>query len=147
MDPVQQWLLNACGVVESPGELVDLTALGPRVADELLGVFETGPNSDLIAEVEETANEWYARRRTLLERGTGLGLSEAQLELARKVNQEQYVAQARADFVHRYRAEALRGLAAVGGPRAQSLLTSIAADTNSPFQATARASVRRLRAP
>lgn len=141
---VRQWLLTNCGVGVDAAPALELRQLGERVVAELINAFDDGPEPSMLRSIEQAANERFERRGALLARATGLGLDAADLHRARRMTRAEYVVQARADFVHQYRAEALRALGVVGGAQARILLQRIAAEPDSPFSATARYALREL---
>ena len=138
---VRRWLLNTCGVGEADAPVQELRRHGTVAVPFLLRAFEQGPDADALAQLIPVANQRFDRRQELLARGTGLGLTTAQVALARQVTRADYRAQVRTDFVHQYRSEAVRALGVVGGADAIELLERVASDTDSPFRAAARAAL------
>ena len=144
---VRRWLLNTCGVGEADAPVQELRRHGSVAVPFLLRAFEQGPDAQALAQLIQVADQRFDRRQELLARGTGLGLTTAQLALARQVTRADYRAQVRADFVHQYRSEAVRALAVVGGADAIELLERVASDADSPFRAAAQAALTTLRSP
>ena len=130
---VNRWLLNTCGVGDSEVQAQQLRGLGTRARAALIRAFTDGPAVSSVREVEVQAEERFTKRQALLERGTGLGLSPEHLAAARRVTRTEFVTRATSDFVHQYRAEALRGLAVIGGEEARAFLRAIADDEASEF--------------
>ena len=144
---VRRWLLNTCGVGEGDAPVQELRRHGTAAVPFLLRAFEQGPDVEALDQLTRVADQRFDRRQELLARGTGLGLTTAQLALARQVTRPEYSAQVRADFVHQYRSEAVRALAVVGGADAIELLQRVASDADSPFRAAAQAALTTLRSP
>jgi len=137
-----QWLRGECGVGEAPE--AKLLQVGSALVDPFLEALEKGPARDDIAEVEASAARRFEARQETLKRGEGLGLSAADLEAARRVTRDEYVARARRDFDSRYRSQAISGIAIVGGAKAKAALERLARDESSPLRPLAAEALARM---
>jgi hypothetical protein len=142
---VDAWLSGTCGVGGDSIHTATLRAAGERLVPDFVRAFADGPDLALEREIATWAAERFAARRALLARGAGVGLRADDLRRAQGVTETVYVDRALQDLRHRYRAEALRALAVIGGERARSLLQWVATDPESPFAPVARAGLDRLR--
>ena len=141
---VERWLLNSCGVGDDLRPALELRAMGSTAGAQLIAAFREGPRRTSIEAVERQARERFARRRALLDRGIGLGLTPDQIALARAVSEQEFVEGTSSVFVRQYRGEALRGLAVVAGPDAREFLREVAADQDSGYRVVAELALRRF---
>jgi hypothetical protein len=137
-----QWLRGTCGVGEAAE--AKLVQTGAALVDHFLEGLEKGPAPQEVAEVERAAERQFAKRQEALRRGEGLGLSASDLEAARRVTRDEYVARARRDFDSRYRSQAISGLAIVDGPKAKATLQGLAKDVRSPLRPLAVEALARM---
>ncbi len=138
------WLLKSC----SQGEQDQLTDVLRKYKTQFetffLNALQSGPPSALVSQVEAAASKAFDLRRQALKTGNGLGLSPAQLDAARKVTREQYVAGERDNFIISYKSRAVGGLGIVAGERGRAALRALAADGASPLQGSAQQALLQL---
>lgn len=142
---VRTWLVKNCEVGEARVLEQDLKKWGTRVEPAFLEAVKDGPDAKLLSEFEEAAAKRFDQRQELLKAGVGLGLSSEDLEAARRVTRDDFIAKEREDFVLRYKSQALAGLGIVGGAKAQGVLQGIARDSKSPLRGSAEQALKRLR--
>ncbi len=111
-----------------------------------LAALTQGPDQRLVSEVDQTAGRRFDQRQELLKRRTS-GLSESDLELARKLTRNQFIAQEKEAFVTRYKSQAIAGLGVVGGDKTKAVLAGIAGDQKSPLRGSAQEALKRLQGP
>ena len=121
-----------------------LRTLGESLEPGFLEALAQGPSESLLREAELSAADRFQRRQTLLQGDVELGLSEDALESARRVERDQFVNRQVAEFVARYRSQAVAGLGVVDGPRARRALEELAADDRSELQSVARQALEQL---
>jgi hypothetical protein len=139
------WLLDSCDVEEIDKVEQQLRAVGAQLEPVFVQAFQNGPDSALVSEVEQAAAKRFDQRQELLKSGITAGLSKEDLDAARNVSREQFVAQAKDDFVNRYKSQALLGLGVVDGPKALEILEQVARDEKSPLKSTAEQALNKLR--
>ena len=139
------WLLDSCDVEEIGKVEQQLRAVGPQLEPVFVQAFQNGPDSALVSEVEQAAAKRFDQRQELLKSGITAGLSKEDLDAARNVSREQFVAQAKDDFINRYKSQALLGLGVVDGPKALEILQQVARDEKSPLKSTAEQALNKLR--
>ena len=142
--PAQAWLLDSCDVEEAATVESTLRADSAKFEPIFIQAFENGPDGALVAEVEQAAAKRFDRRQEVLNSGVAPGLSKEDLDLARGVTREQFVSQAKDDFVLRYKSQALLGLGIVDGPKALEILQRTARDAKSPLKSTAEQALLKL---
>src|SRR5712692_4385646 len=81
------WLLKNCDTAEQKRLEVELSRLRTELEPFFLEALRQGPESKRIAEVEQSAGRQFEQRQEALRRGNP-GLSEADLEAARKLTRE-----------------------------------------------------------
>lgn len=140
----RSWLLNSCDVGEVGALENQLRAAAPQLEPLFIQAFQTGPDAALVAEVEQAAAKRFERRQEALNSGVATGLSKEDIEAARAVGRDQFVAQAKNDFVLRYKSQALLGLGVVDGAKALEILQQTARDPKSPLKATAEQALLKL---
>ena len=131
------WLLDNCGLQSSLRN--DLrSAASPALEAFFLDAARNGPDSSQVAEIEKAAAQRYELRQQALKRPEGLGLSAQDIEEARKVTREDFVAQEKKDFDLRFRSQAVAGLGLTGGAKAKTELQQISKDEKSPLRTSAQ---------
>lgn len=141
----KEWLLDSCDVEEIGAVEQQLRANGPQLEAVFIQAFQNGPDNALVSEVEQAAAKRFDRRQELINSGVNTGLSKEDLETARSVTREQFVARAKDDFINRYKSRALLGLGIVDGPKALEILQQAARDEKSPLKSTAEQALIKLR--
>jgi hypothetical protein len=138
-----RWLLDNCGLQSSLRN--DLrSAASPALESFFLDAARNGPNSSQIAEIEKAAAQHYELRQQALKRPEGLGLSAQDIEEARKVTREDFIAQEKQVFDLRYRSQAVAGLGITGGAKAKAELQQISRDEKSPLRSSAQQALSEL---
>ena len=139
------WMARTCLVGED-NHLEDRLLLDRAEVERFfLDVLKNGPDPKIVSDVEAAANHRFLERQRLLATGSYLGLSDADIQAARSLTRDEYLAQQRDDFVIRYKAQAVTGLGLLGGPAARAALEAIAADARSPLNGNAAAALRQLK--
>jgi hypothetical protein len=141
------WLLKACDLHEQDQLSPVLRKFKSEFEEFFLNALENGPPPQLLADVETTASKTFDLRQQALKTGKGLGLSEADLQAARAITREQYLARARNDFVTSYKSRAVGGLGVVAGERGKAVLRAIASGQASPLQGSAQQALLQLQTP
>lgn len=141
---VQTWLVKNCDLGEVRMLEQDLRQWGIRLEPAFLEAVQDGPDAKLLSEFDEAAGKRFDQRQELLKTDVGLGLSRDDLEAARKVSREEFIAQEREDFILRYKSQALAGLGIVGGAKVREVLQGLARDEKSPLKASAAQALERL---
>ncbi len=141
----QIWLLKNCDTAEQKRLEVELSRFRTELEPFFLEALRQGPESKLVSEVEQSAGRQFEQRQEVLKRRNP-GLSEADLEIARKLTREQFTAQEKEAFVTRYKSQATAGLGVVGGEKAKAALAGIAQDEKSPLRGSAQEALKRLQA-
>lgn len=141
---VERWLLGNCSVEEADSLEKQLRAFDTQLEPAFLEAFEKGPNTSLISEVEQAAAKRFDQRQALLKSGSVAGLSKEDIDAARSVSREQFIAQAKQDFVTRYKSQALLGLGIVGSDKAQEVLQQVARDEKSPLRGSAQEGLKKM---
>jgi hypothetical protein len=138
-----RWLFNDCGLQDSLRD--DLrSAANPALEAFFLDAAQKGPDSSQIAEIEKAATQRYELRQQALKRPEGLGLSAQEIEEARKITREDFIAQEKKDFDLRFRSQALAGLGITGGSKAKTELQQISKDEKSPLRSSAQQALAQL---
>lgn len=138
-----RWLLTDCGLGSSLRD--DLRkVVSPALESFFLEALHNGPHSGQMSEIEQAAARRYEQRQQALKRPQSLGLSPQDLEEARKVTREDFIAQERKDFDLRYRSQAVSGLAITGGTKAKAELQKISKDEKSPLRTSAQQALAEL---
>jgi hypothetical protein len=140
------WLLRSCDL-QLDRAVASLQRETTEVTRLLLEAYRSGPPPALIEQVSQAASVRFSRRAVILGRPDGAGLSPQNLERAKKVDREEFVAHAVTRFVIGYRTQALRGLAILEPRLAEDLLSSEASDERSKLRDAARSLLRRSRPP
>ena len=141
----RSWLLNSCDVGEVGALENQLRAAAPQLEPLFIQAFQNGPDGALVAEVEQAAAKRFERRQEILgNSGVTVGLSKEDIEAARAVGRDQFLSQAKNDFVLRYKSQALLGLGVVDGAKALEILQQTARDPKSPLKATAEQALLKL---
>lgn len=141
---VTTWLMSNCGLGTEPALEDRLRELGEVLEPAFLQALTLGPNERLLAEAEQSAAERFQQRQALLQEDVDVGLSEEALDSARRVDRDDFVERQTADFIARYRSQAVAGLGIVDGPRARRVLEELAADDTSQLQDAARQALEQL---
>jgi hypothetical protein len=138
------WLLKDCAA----GEQDQLSAILRKYREQLepffMNALNAGPEPQLLAALEETVSNRFERRQEALKNGRGLGISDSDLQAARKVTREEYLAGQKEDFVVSYKSHAVAGLGVVGAAKARAALSELSADGTSPLQGSAQQALRQL---
>lgn len=140
----RSWLLDSCDADEVSAVENQLRAAGPQLEAIFIQAFRNGPDAAFVSDVEQAAIKRYDSRQEYLNSGNNAGLSKEDLDAARSVSREQFVSQAKNDFVLRYKSQALLGLGIVDGEKAQEVLRAAARDENSPLKSTAEQALQKL---
>lgn len=141
---VTTWLIGSCDVEEEGKLEKELRASATRFEPVFLRAFEQGPDISLVKEVEQAAAKRFERRQEVLKSESPAGLSKEDLAVARSVGRDQFIAQAKDDFVVRYKSRALLGLGVVDGPKALEVLQRTASDEKSPLKGSAEQALIKL---
>lgn len=141
----QNWLLGNCDTGDGQAVARELTKWAPLLEPIFLHALEQGPDSKLLSEVERAAGERYKTRFQLIESGETFGLSEENLKRAGSISQQQFIENAKHDFVVRYKSQALIALGIIGTDRAKVELERLANDKESPLQSSAVQALNVLR--
>lgn len=137
-----QWLRGECGVGESAE--AKLLQAGGALVPYFVEALENGPPTSDLEAIDAGSARRFATREQALKRGDGLGLNAEELEAARKVTREEYVARDRKNLDSRYRSQAISGLAIVGGPEAKAALQRAAKDRKSSLGELAAQTLARM---
>lgn len=138
------WLAKDCDEAEKRALDSILAKYKTQLEPVFLQALDQGPDARDIAAQQAAAAKQFQRRQEALRTSKGLGLSEADLRVARAGSSEQYVAQQRDDFILRYKSRAVAGLGIVDGERGKAALRALAKDSHSPLQSSAQAALLRL---
>jgi len=138
-----RWLFTDCGLGSSlRGDL--RKAASPALESFFLDALHSGPDSGQISQLEQAAGRRYEQRQQALKRPQSLGLSPQDLEQARKLTREDFIAQEKKDFDLRYRSHAISGLALTGGTKAKAELQKVSKDEKSPLRTSAQQALAEL---
>lgn len=138
-----RWLLSDCGF----GSLLEdelRRAASPALEAFFLEALDKGPDSAQMSELEKASARRFEERAQALKRPDALGLSREEIERARKVTREEFIAQEKKDFVLRYQSQAAAGLGLIGGPKARAVLEGIARDEKSPLRSSAQQALEKM---
>ena len=138
------WLLDTCDVGQEGKLEKELRASRTQLEPIFLQAFEQGPDSALVKEVEQAASKRFDQREEMFKSGGTAGLSKEDLEAARSVGRDQFISQAKDDFVTSYKSRALSGLGVVDGPKALEVLQKTARDEKSPLKGSAEQALIKL---
>ncbi len=141
---VNAWLLDTCDVAEEGKLEKELRASRTQLEPVFLQAFEQGPDSVLVKEVEQAASKRFDQREEMFKSGSTAGLSKEDLETARSLGRDQFISQAKDDFVTSYKSRALLGLGVVDGPKALEVLQKTARDEKSPLKGSAEQALIKL---
>jgi hypothetical protein len=141
------WLLKACDVAEQDRLSAILRNFKTQFEAFFMDALDKGPDAQQLNEAEAAASKVFELRQEKLRTGKGLGLNQAQIQAARMVSREQYLARAKDDFVISYKARAVGGLGVVAGDKGVAVLRALAADSNSPLQISAEQALLQLTQP
>jgi HEAT repeat protein len=139
-----RWLFTDCGLGSSLRDDLRKVA-SPALESFFLEALHNGPDSGQMTEIEQAAARRYDQRQQALKRPQSLGLTPQDLEEARKVTREDFVAQEKKDFDLRYRSQAVSGLGITGGTKAKAELQKISKDEKSPLRTSAQQALAELR--
>jgi len=132
-----RWLVNGCDLQSSLRNDIR-SAASPALETFFVNAAHNGPDSSQMAEIEKAAAQHYELRQQGLKRPEGLGLSAQDIEDARKVTREDFIAQEKKDFDLRFRSQAVAGLGITGGAKAKTELQQISKDEKSPLRSSAQ---------
>lgn len=139
---VKYWLLQDCSLGEKPGLESQLRAKASVIKAALLDAATAGPDADTLKDVEKAANQRYEQRGAALARQeTATTADQAVLAAAQKQTQADFVATEKANFVVRYKAQAVTGLAAIG---ARAELEAIAKNKQSEMSENAKLALQAM---
>jgi hypothetical protein len=139
-----RWLMKDCQTGEQ-SRLSDVLAKYKTQLEPLfLTVLNSGPDSQTLADADSAASKRFEARQALLKSGNGTGLNPADLQAARQITRNQYLATERDDFVVGYKSKAAAALGVVAGEKGKAALRAILQDGNSPLYGTAQEALRRL---
>jgi hypothetical protein len=139
-----KWLVKACDVGEKDQLSDVLRKFKPQFEVFFLDALNNGPPPQLLSENEAAASKRFDQRLEALKTGKGLGLSQAELQAARAMTLEQYLAHEKEDFVTSYKSRAVGGLGVVDGEKGKAALNALAADQKSPLQGSAQQALLQL---
>ena len=89
------WLMKACDVGETDQLSPVLKKFPTQFEQFFLNALNNGPAPQLLTQIEAAASKIFDLRREALKTGKGLGLSETDLQAARRITREQYIAHER----------------------------------------------------
>ena len=139
-----RWLTKDC----QAGEQYRLSDILAKYKTQLepffLTLLNSGPDAQTLASADSAASKRFETRQASLKTGNGTGLSPADLQAARQVTRDQYLAAERDDFVVGYKSKAAAALGVVAGDQGKAALRAILQDGNSPLYGTAQEALRRL---
>lgn len=139
-----RWLLLNDDVGEEGVLEGELRNMGTQLEPVFLEALDKGPDSALLSELEQAAARRFEQNQELLKTGEGLGLSPEDLEAARSVTREQFIAQEKEDFILRYKSQAIAGLGITGTDKVGEVLQEIARDETSPLKSSAELALQKL---
>ena len=142
---VETWLLKSCDAGEEEQIKNEIVNQGISLEPTFLEAYNSGPDQELINEVEASAAKSYDRREAMLEQGDTFGLPEKDLEALKSISREDYIAMEKEAFVMRYKSQALSGLGLVGEQQSYELLKGISEDPDSPMQTTAQQALKTIK--
>jgi geranylgeranyl pyrophosphate synthase len=93
-----------------------------------------GPDKATPDSYLRAVDEQWQRREAFLKQNPELGLGKEDLERAHRLTKEEYVTQAREQFIRKYREKAAIGLAAIGSDDGRRALRETAARQGDPLQ-------------
>ena len=138
-----RWLLDDCGLQSSLRD--DLrAAASPALETFFLDALQKGPEPAQLSDVEQAAARRYEQRQQSLKGPSSHGLSQQDIEAARKVSRDDFIAQEKKDFDVRFRSQAVAGLALTGGAKAKVELQQLARDEKSPLRTSAQQALAEL---
>jgi hypothetical protein len=139
-----RWLMKDC----QAGDQYRLSDILARFKTQLepffLTLLNNGPDSQTLADADSAASKRFETRQASLKSGNGTGLSPADLQAARQITRDQYLATEKDDFVVGYKSKAVAALGVVAGEKGKIALRAILQDGNSPLYGTAQEALRRL---
>jgi hypothetical protein len=137
------WLLNDCSLQSSLRD--DLrAAASPALEAFFLEALQKGPEPAQLSGIEQAAARRYEQRQQALKSPSTHGLSSQDIEDARKVSRDDFIAQEKKDFEVRFRSQAVAGLALTGGTKAKTELQQLAKDEKSPLRTSAQQALAEL---
>jgi len=138
------WLLKDCDLHDQDQLGPVLRMFKPQFETFFLNALNNGPTPQLLMDAQTAASKEFDLRQQALRSGKGLGLSDADLQAARKITREQYLEQAADDFTISYKSRAVSGLGVVAGDAGKAALQALAADPKSPLQGSAQQALIQL---
>jgi hypothetical protein len=142
---IRTWLLTDCGLGGNSKLEQQVSSRGAILEAPFLEALEKGPPADEIAPVERLARERFDKRqRSLHDPNRRVEMSAADREAYRNITQDAFVSTERANFILRWRTQAIAGLALVGGDKARKALRAVERDRSSPLRDNAVAALKRL---
>ena len=138
------WLFKDCRVGETYRLSDTLVKYKTQLEPFFLAALSNGPDSKSIADVESGASKRFEALQELLKTGSGTGLSQMDLQEARKITRDQYLTREKGNFVDSYKSRAVAALGVVAGEKGQAALRAILQDSNSPYYETAQEALKRL---
>ena len=135
---VLQWLSKDCDLPAEPRLIAVLTQRREQVVPILRAALSSGPPKDVLAATEREARNRIEAARRLLDDPERTGLAPEDLERARRSSIEDALRRARVELETNWAEQALRGLAAILGPDADSLIQAAAANPEDPAHDAAR---------
>jgi hypothetical protein len=129
-----------------PGELQlvreAVIAAGGSLESDLITAFNVGPSSNTVAAIATSEVAEFTNIQTWLSaNGASAGIDSATITSILSQTPQQ-LAQSEANlYAFRYKSNAVTYLAPIAGPKGHALLTSIAANSKSPFQSIAQAAI------
>jgi hypothetical protein len=141
------WLMKACDLGETDQLSPVLRKFKSQFELFFLNALDNGPAPQILKQVEAAASKTFDLRQAALKAGKGLGLSEADLQAARIITREQYLAHEKTNFVVSYKSRAVGGMGVVAGEKGKAVLRTLAADRNSPLQGSAQQALLQLQTP
>ncbi len=140
------WLLSNCGLGEGNQFTDRMRARAAQLVPYFAQAAQNGPDADAVTDLERAAATRYEQRQAALsDPSNTLRLNQADLKLLRGMSRDQFVTMEKNNFTIRYKAQAIAGLALLGGSDARATLQKIARDKNSPVQSNAREALAKFR--
>jgi hypothetical protein len=141
-----KWLLSNCETGEGNRLRDSLQRFKAELEPFFLQALHQGPDEKQLSDVQRASDAQYQQRQEVLKSGK-LPLKEEDRRAAQAVTRDQYVAEAKEDFVNRYKSQAVAGLGIVGGPKAKAELQSLSRDEKSPLRTSALEALKSMAGP
>jgi hypothetical protein len=139
-----RWLMKDCQAGEQYRLSDVLAKFKTQLEPFFLTLLNSGPDSQTLADADSAASKRFETRQASIKSRNGTGLSPADLQAARQITRDQYLATERDDFVVGYKSKAAAALGVVAGEKGKAALRAILQEGNSPLYGTAQEALRRL---